>query len=336
MNAFIKELMDNHEITQKELAAILGISPQAISQWNKTENIKPEYLYALAKLFGISIDEILSEQLNIDSLEKFIEDCIYKIYNISEIDIGRAISEENTDQMIEYTEKVKKATEKFYPLLYKKISNTISKTEKIEFDYIRDFFEPNTAESLAFADFDITVTKEHDIDSIIGTHLIEKFGIKDENSIIWELKKIYRCTKIINLEDWFDETVINNIYDSYPDIYHDKDATELYYNKDYDAAYELVHLGARILYNDKSLPSENFDYNELEKFEGEKKPLKHLDTAKELIMQFYGLPNYYQYLYYNDYQKIINKNAIRRVKAYHAYFEKSPYKFWEYLKKEQY
>ena len=76
------------------------------------------------------------------------------------------------------------------------------------------------------------------------------------------------------MEDWFNETVINNIYDSYPDIYHDKDATELYYNKGYDAAYELVHLGARILYNDKSLPSENFDLNELEKFEGEKKATK--------------------------------------------------------------
>lgn len=336
MNAFIKELMDNHDMTQKALAAILGISPQAISQWNKTENIKPEYLYTLSKLFNISIDEILAEQLNIGSLENIIEDSVYKIYNISEIDIGRAITEENTNLMIEYTAKVKRAIEAFYPLLYKKITNTLSKIELFTLNYIRNFFTPEPENSIAFSELDITPTKGQDIDLIIGNHLIEKFGIKDKNSIVWELRKIYRCTKIITWEDWFDEEIINNIYDSYPPTYHDKEATEHYDKNDYKNAYELIYLKARILYTDKSLPSENFDFTELEKFEGEKRPLKQLNAAKEIISKFGGLQDCYQYLYYNEYQKIVNKAAIKRVKAYHKYMDKNPYKFWEHLKNEQY
>ena len=35
MNSFIKSLMEEKGLKQKELATILGLSPAAVSQWNE-------------------------------------------------------------------------------------------------------------------------------------------------------------------------------------------------------------------------------------------------------------------------------------------------------------
>lgn len=54
MNSFIKSLMEERNLKQKDLAAILGISPSAVSQWNEEgTNISVECLFALSKLFHV-------------------------------------------------------------------------------------------------------------------------------------------------------------------------------------------------------------------------------------------------------------------------------------------
>lgn len=70
MNSFIKSLMDERNLKQKDIATILGISSAAISSWKDDVNgISTEHLYSLSKLFHVTVDEILEGKRTGESLE---------------------------------------------------------------------------------------------------------------------------------------------------------------------------------------------------------------------------------------------------------------------------
>ena len=54
----IKDYRKSHKLTQMEFGEILGISPQAVSKWERVE-CYPDitFLPELAKMFGCSIDD---------------------------------------------------------------------------------------------------------------------------------------------------------------------------------------------------------------------------------------------------------------------------------------
>lgn len=56
----IKMLREEKEITQKEFALILHVSPQAVSNWERA--VSPpdlENLMRISRLFSVSVDELL-------------------------------------------------------------------------------------------------------------------------------------------------------------------------------------------------------------------------------------------------------------------------------------
>lgn len=58
----IKEHRTKHKMTQEFVAESLGVSRQAVSKWeNGTSDPSTSNLFALAKLFGISVGELLEE-----------------------------------------------------------------------------------------------------------------------------------------------------------------------------------------------------------------------------------------------------------------------------------
>lgn len=54
----LKSLRTNANLTQDGLAQILGVNVKTISVWEKGENIKPLYLYAIAYVLKIDVDII--------------------------------------------------------------------------------------------------------------------------------------------------------------------------------------------------------------------------------------------------------------------------------------
>ena len=71
MNSFVKCITETYNISQKDLASMLGITSAAISQWDNAESISIEILYKLSRLLQVSIDEFLSGILLDDvSVEK--------------------------------------------------------------------------------------------------------------------------------------------------------------------------------------------------------------------------------------------------------------------------
>ena len=88
----IYNLRKNKNISQEEFANILNTSRQAVSKWERNES-KPDIdkLISIAKLFNVSIDYLLSYEINYSNVDAFInelEDCYLNnnlTININEI-----------------------------------------------------------------------------------------------------------------------------------------------------------------------------------------------------------------------------------------------------------
>ena len=65
------ELRKKHNLSQEELADKLGVSRQAVSKWERSESSPDtDNLIQLAKLYGISLDELLNGDDAIDIIEE--------------------------------------------------------------------------------------------------------------------------------------------------------------------------------------------------------------------------------------------------------------------------
>ena len=58
----IKKLRKERNLTQEELAEQLNVTAQAVSKWeNGTSDPSTSNLFALAKLFGVSVEDLLKD-----------------------------------------------------------------------------------------------------------------------------------------------------------------------------------------------------------------------------------------------------------------------------------
>lgn len=83
----IKELRKQRKITQEELAELIGVTPQAISKWERDVGYPDiTQIVPLSKVFGVSTDELLGVDFGDD--EKQIEEYIFSSYKSVVIDGG--------------------------------------------------------------------------------------------------------------------------------------------------------------------------------------------------------------------------------------------------------
>ena len=65
------QLRKKHGLSQEELADKLGLSRQAVSKWERAEaSPDTDNLICLAKLYGVSIDELLSTDDDVETIVK--------------------------------------------------------------------------------------------------------------------------------------------------------------------------------------------------------------------------------------------------------------------------
>lgn len=72
----IKKIRQTHKITQQEMADMLGVSRQAVSNWENDRNLPDiEMLIGISKTFQISLDQlILGENGMTNMTQKLIDD----------------------------------------------------------------------------------------------------------------------------------------------------------------------------------------------------------------------------------------------------------------------
>ncbi len=328
MNAYIKSLMDERGINQKELAEILGISPAAVSQWKECSTMSVETLFALSKLFQVTVDELVSEKHAAETPEQKWD----RMYNLDGYEWPELVEEEDEEAALLYLGKLNNINSRFYKLLYKKMKGKASASESAELSIIEKYFRRDWGQSAYFYDKRLDRPTE-EIEIWIAEILNEAVGIENEGAFVWELQRIYQNQKMISFEqvcETQDDDLIYMWYSALTQENKDAFLTKWYRQKvDNSILYELIKRGGRIIYADSDLPQINFDKVDLEKFEGEKRPLKNLDEIKKIFWDLYGR---YWRISYEQYQVIINRSAIEKVEMEHKYKKKAPIKYWEFIK----
>lgn len=345
MNNFIRELMEEYGLKQKDLAEIVGVSSAAVSKWNDMREISVENLFALSKLFHITVDELLAEQ----RVKESIEDKWNRQYCINEQSARYALIDGEKDIALKYLEALPKANDRFFDLFEKKINNDIEEVELKEWIYLKQFFNVNIRRSSYFNDVRIISLKDNVDDFILST-VREKFG-ENKEDIIWELKKIYNITnygvglsenrEVVPTDEYYnnygddpleylknDEDVFFSVYQALPQINKDVVVTSM---QEWNATflYELIKRGGNILYRPKDLNLTNYDLKELDDFEGEKKPVPEMDKAHTVICEIYDR---YALATYEQYQSLINRIEMSRIEIEAKYKDKDPITYLEYLK----
>lgn len=364
MNSFIKCLMEEKKIKQKDLAMILGISSPAVSQWNEEgTNINVSCLFTISKLFHVTVDELLVGKRSGESLEdKWARD-----YAINEEAGRRALIDGEKEKVINCFGTLSKTNKRFFSLFEKKIAGNITSNEQKEWRYLRQYYEIETIKSHLLNASRIS-RNSNDVDQQIISILIEKIGTQNIHSILWELQKIYTITHfgvkitrdrtIVPADDYYDdygddpleelkddEDVFFAVYESLSPIEKDlflttefhtrsnKDflivLTKLFKNRTAEFLYKFIKRGGNILYLPSDLNLTNFDMSDLDDFEGEKKPVSELDKAQAAVYEIYD--NYYL-ANYEQYQALINQNRMLQIEMNAKYKEKEPIKYWQYVK----
>ena len=176
MNTFVKSITEAYGISQKELAAMLGITSAAISQWQGAESVSIETLYKLSRLFQISIDELLSGMLPDDtSATKRRKE--FEWLRKFKIDAAIAMRD---NQAVKFFNDYKKLKSRFFELMYRRTTGKLSAVWRDELGYLSTFFS-----------FNDDVAKEYGDESAFLAFLSNN-GC-DKKATIWELEQAYKC-----------------------------------------------------------------------------------------------------------------------------------------------
>lgn len=323
--------MDDKRISQKELAEILGISPSAVSQWKTCSNISVDILFALSKLFQVTIDELFMEQLAAETHEEKWD----RLYNLDKYNWEMISAEGDIESMLVYLGKLRAMNSRFYKLLYKQMVHKISDIEIKELSTIKPYFLPNPFNSQYFIGKYNVPFPMNERDNWISEIINEAMDFTNENAVVWELQRIYQNTKMIEfdkIQAIYNDDVFYAWFYSLPQENKDRVVSIFYKQKvDSEIVYDLIRKGGRIIYdyNDSDLNGLNFSKEELEQFEGEKKPLTKLTDVKKVFMDSYSRCRQFTY---EQYQKIINLSAMKLIEAEHKYKKRNPIKYWEFIK----
>ena len=334
MNSFIKNLMDERNLKQKDLATILGISSAAISSWKDDINgVSTEHLFSLSKIFHVTVDELLAGKRTGESLE----DKWRREYDINEKMARIAMEFQDKEDLLQCLEIVAKANDRFFVLLEKKIKGRISDTETKELEYLNQFYETKADRNYLFTDVQIY---KKDVKNITLLDIVKaKLGEENHKAILWEMKNIFKITDFgidQSILDDFDDEVFYAWYNVLTPVEKDE-IINAEYNQNrgksqrVEYLYELIKRGGQLLYTPKDLNRANYDTKDLEKFK-DKKQVLELDKAQAAVYEIY---DNYSLATYEQYQALINFPRMRQIEMETKYKRKDPIKYWEYLKKNE-
>lgn len=326
--------MEERKLKQKDLADILGISPAAVSQWNdEGTNITTDNLYSLSKLFHVTVDELLEGKRIGESLE----DKWKREYDINEMVATGAQINLDKARLLQCLETVAKANDRFFILIDKVIKNNITENEKKELKYLKQFYEIRKRKYL-FGSVQVN-GGDTDIFSVID-NIKAKLGEEDHEAILWEMKKLCKVIDFgidQSILDDFDDDIFYAWYNILTPIEKDKIINDEFNKNEgrtqrVDDLYELIKRGGKLLYTPNDLNKINYDFKDLDDFEGEIKPIAKFDKAQGVICKIY---DNYSLATYEEYQALINYSRMKQIEMEAKYKLTNPIKYWEYVKNNE-
>lgn len=198
---FIKFLRKENNLTIAQVAKYIGVSKPAVSQWENGKGIRLEYLYALSRLFGVSVDELFNAKRNEESnFEVFKRNFDLFLYDFDEYNVSNRLAKE-------YYSKLKLIKERFFELINIWVNGELNDSLKEEFDFLKQYFDRDIKylsylknnRSIYIDYFD-----EKDAIEIIKNKLADCLENSEEN-LNWELEKIFSIKK-----EWMKTDIICN------------------------------------------------------------------------------------------------------------------------------
>lgn len=183
---FIRSLRKERDLTIEEVSKYIGVTKAAVSQWENGKGIKAEMLYALARFFGVSVDELIDGKRNSESSNDFIK----RNYDLSLFEFDENHCDDKAGD--EYLSRLKQIRNRFFLLLKIWAFDEMNKSQKEEFDFISQYFERdnNYLAYLKYGNGFIGFFNDKDVKEIIRNQM-DCIPSNDTNEIEWELQKFY-------------------------------------------------------------------------------------------------------------------------------------------------
>ena len=338
ISELIKELRIEHNYTIQDLADLLSVSKAAISKWENGDDIKTEHLYELAKIFNITISELIDGKLSKEKNEDFWK----RNYNLDDFNLKDNILNGNTDNIKRFFDKCVLIRKRFYKFLQKWSTDSLNRNENEEFKYIKKYF---TIDNLyySFNNNSGLIFRNSEKEEIKFVKAIfEEIKDLDEESYQYEISKIYNFNynlhsdlicKSNNLKAF--ESMLSFFNQNQKDIMLDANIA----NKS-DSEIEknpfikiIINLGANSLYKPFGF-SNYWDIEMLDQIEGEKEEIiSTIDSTSfysKTINYSDPLTNWKIYSY-KDYLSFIDKRSTEHLRDLVNLKEENPLMYYNNL-----
>ena len=195
---FLKQLRRDSNMTIQDLAKMIGVSKAAISKWEAGNGIKTEYLYDLAKLFGIRFSELLNGKLDSESNGDYWR----KNFDLSNYDFDEFITEDNLELLKDFYIHCKMAQEEFFKLLPKWANDNLTQDQEEEFAFFKQYFKFDSNFAI-YKKYGYTNRIEFffgDEEKLFVKNFYEEIKNLCSVDYLWELSKLYNFTYDIKLD----------------------------------------------------------------------------------------------------------------------------------------
>lgn len=184
---FIKALRKERGWTIEEVSRWIGVTKPAVSQWENGKGIKPEMLYALGKLFGVSVDELVAGQRKEESKDHFI----IRNYRLSNYEFDENKCDDNSGDA--YFSCLKQIRNKFFSLLKRRVFEESIEDSEEEFSFLKQYFQRDD-NYLTYLKYDgqayLALLSDNDAKEIIKNRILG-LSLDDREEKDWELQKFY-------------------------------------------------------------------------------------------------------------------------------------------------
>ncbi len=202
---FIRSLRKERNLTIEQIAKYIGVTKSAVSQWESGKGIKAEMLYSLARLFNVSVDELVNAKRNGESNSDFFK----RNYDLALCQFG----EDNIDDKLgdEYFSKLRQIKKRFFTLIHASVLDELSDNSKEELGFLSEYFEKdsNYLSYLKYGAGYMGFSNEKDVKEIIKEKL-DSLVDKSDESLCWELEKFYHVKK-----EWMKDELVCNARSNY-------------------------------------------------------------------------------------------------------------------------
>lgn len=182
----IKKLRKEAGFTQNEFATYLNVTKPAVSKWENGNGIKTTYLYDIAKLFNVSVADLINGKLKQEkNVDYFDRNYNLKNYEFEEVN-------NDIDKVKEFYHCCKLIKNKFFELLPLWAKEELNANQIEEFHYLKKYFNFDF-QYYSFCKYEtdlfnlIYEEKEKEFVNV----RIEKSKKISSEEYIWELHKLY-------------------------------------------------------------------------------------------------------------------------------------------------